>query len=511
MHIKALILNNKYSDSMSLMALSTKVNQLPYVTQAMIGMGTDLNKQVIAEVGLSTPEIEAATSHDQIIVVQTETEAEADLAIEQVEVLRAEGLAAASSSDTHYRAARQVYENEPDVTLTLISVPGEYATAEAMAALEHGRNVMIFSDNVSIEDEIVIKQRAHELGLLVMGPDCGTAIINGTGLAFANVVRPGPIGIVAASGTGSQELSVQIDALGSGISQLVGVGGRDLSEAVGGIMMLDSIEMLSGDPDTAVLVLLSKPPTPSVAKKVLEAAGGVGKPVVACFIGADAPKSLPANVTFVKNTRDAAVTAVRLATGADIVIDREPYDIDFQAIRAAAVPGQKYIRGLFCGGTVCDEVYHVLKQEYPDTTYSNLAKDPAFQVPKGHLPEGHLLIDLGADEYTRGRPHPMIDPTLRNAEIHKQAADPGTAVIVLDFELGFGSAADPVGAASSAITEARAIAESAGRPLEFVAYVLGTDNDPQNRSQQVAALRDLGVHPVSNVIDLATVSLQMIR
>lgn len=509
MHVKSVVMPNKYSDSMSLMALSTKVNNLPQVASAMIGMGTDLNKQVIEEVGLATPETEAATPRDQIIVVQCETEADCDAAIEQVEVLRSQGVAAPAESS--YRTSRQAYEQESNTSLAIISVPGQYAADEARTALTAGKNVLIFSDNVSVADELDLKRQAHDAGLLVMGPDCGTAIINGVGLCFANAVSRGPIGVAAASGTGSQELSVRIDALGSGVSQLVGVGGRDLSEAIGGIMMLDAMRMLDEDPQTSVVVLLSKPPATVVAERVLAAAGELSKPVVVCFIGADEPVGAPANITFAATSRDAARAAVALATGTAKATVVPSYDLDTTAIRAGWQDGQSDLRGLFCGGTVCDEVFHVVRAQFPDRTRSNVAKEPAFQLEPGTEPAGHVLIDLGADEYTQGRPHPMIDPTIRNAEIVKAAHDSATAVILLDVELGFGSHPDPAGAVVPAISQARKIAADAGRPLEIVAYVLGTDRDVQNKSAQVAKLTDLGVRVVDDVIELATLSLELTR
>lgn len=509
MHVKAVVMRNKYSDSMSLMALSTKVNELPYVASAMVGMGTELNKQVISEVGLSTPEIETATPRDQIIVVQCESEADCELAIEQVEVLRAQR--PATAEDSSYRTSRQAYAKESTASLAIISVPGEYAADEARAALSAGVNVLVFSDNVSIEDELDLKSRAHEAGLLVMGPDCGTAIINGTGLCFANAVSRGPVGVVAASGTGSQELSVRVDALGSGISQLIGVGGRDLSEDIGGLMMLDGMRMLDEDPDTHVIVLLSKPPAPSVAERVLASAAELSTPVVVCFIGSGAPHDAPSGLTFAGTTRDAALAAVRLATGDDTISLHTPPAIDTAAIRSGWSEGQSVLRGLFCGGTVCDEVFHVVKAEYPDRTRSNVAKDLALQPGGDTGTHDHVLVDLGADEYTQGRPHPMIDPTIRNTEIVRAASDPTTAVIIIDVELGYGSHPDPAGAVAPAIVEARKIAADAGRPLEIVGYVLGTDRDVQNKTAQVATLTDLGVRVVDTTIDLATQSLEMIR
>ncbi len=432
-----------------------------------------------------------------------------DLALTQVEELRAQGVTAPAESS--YRSSRQAYADEQDASLAIISVPGAYAAEEARLAIAAGRNVLIFSDNVSVEDEVDIKTRAHEAGLLVMGPDCGTAIINGTALCFANAVNRGPVGVVAASGTGSQEVSVRVDALGSGISQLVGVGGRDLSEAVGGIMMLDALAMLDSDPDTSVILLLSKPPADTVAAKVLAAAGRASKPVVVCFIGAPAPAEVGSNITFAANTRDAALAAVRLASGDQVAQQPSTHRHELDAVRTGWLPGQSDIRGLFCGGTVCDEVYQAIAAVEPETTWSNVAKDPARRPSSDGRQGGNVLLDLGDDDYTQGRPHPMIDPTLRNSEIVKHASDPATAVIVIDVELGYGSHPDPAGAVLPAVTEARKIAADAGRPLEIVGYVLGTDRDPQGKDGQEALLTSAGVRLVDNVVELADVSLQMLR
>ncbi|MDO5746050.1 MAG: hypothetical protein Q4P66_00065, partial [Actinomycetaceae bacterium] len=350
---------------------------------------------------------------------------------------------------------------------------------------------------------------AHEHDLLLMGPDCGTAIINGVGLCFANDVTQGSIGIVGASGTGSQELSVQIDALGAGISQLIGVGGRDLSERIGGRMMLDGMAMLAEDPETEVIVLLSKQPHESVANTVLERAGQLGKPVVVCFIGADKPNNLPDNVTFVDNTFAAAATAVK-----SVCPQANPrpavYELDYQKIKDGFSSTQTAIRGLFCGGTVCDEVFHVIKKA-DNNTFSNNAKDCEHKFTFGDTQKGNCLIDLGADEYTQGRPHPMIDPTIRNGEILAVAQDPAAAVLLLDFELGFGSHEDPVGAALETVIQAQEDAAQAGRQLTVVAYVLGTDNDVQGKKEQVSKLTEAGVIVVESAIDLASVALEIVK
>ena len=505
MPVQTKILKGVYSDSMSLMALSTKVNKLPGVQTAMIGMGTAMNKAVIDDVGLMTPEIEAASTGDMIYAVECATEEQCTEVLAKIDELRT-AVVADQDQKTAYRSVDKAIEGS-DSNLVIISVPGEYAAAEARKALDKDKNVMMFSDNVTIEDELALKQLAHEKGLLVMGPDCGTAIINNVGLCFANAVNDGSVGVVAASGTGAQELSVQVDALGGGISQLIGVGGRDLSEDIGGIMMIDGLNMLAQDDQTKVIVLVSKPPAAAVANKVLAVAKGIDKPVVVCFIGDDSNES-NANLHFTNNTLEAAKKAVQ-AAGLSVDTDAKNYDFDYDKIKASFAQSQKFIRGIFCGGTICDEVFYILKAA-TDNVVSNVAKKDKDQLPIGATSHDNTLIDMGSDEFTSGRPHPMIDPTARNARLLKEAQDPETAVLLLDFVLGYGSNDDPVGAAADSIKQAYANAKNEQRSLQIVAYVLGTDRDPQGKKSQISQLRDLGVHVVDSVVDMGSVALKMI-
>jgi succinyl-CoA synthetase alpha subunit len=343
----------------------------------------------------------------------------------------------------------------PESNLALVSVPGEYAAAEAAKALARGLHVMLFSDNVAVDDEVALKRDASARGLLVMGPDCGTAIIDGVPLAFANVVRRGPIGCVAASGTGLQQVTTLVDRLGLGVSQAIGTGGRDLSEAVGGITMLDGLKLLAADRDTRVIVLISKPPAPAVAERVIAAAARAPKPVVVNFIGAT-PAARGKNLHFARTLEDAARAAVALARG------RKP-------AKGAPMPRSAETRrrvcGLFSGGTFCYEAELILGAD------------------------GHELIDLGDDQYTRGRPHPMIDHRLRNDRIVAAAKDPGVAVILLDIVLGYGAHPDPAAEMASALRAAR----KANRRVAFVGSVCGTQADPQGLARQEAALRKEGV------------------
>jgi FdrA protein len=340
---------------------------------------------------------------------------------------------------------------------------------------------------------VALKQLAHDRGLLLMGPDCGTAILGRAGLCFANAVRSGSIGIVAASGTGSQEVSVRVHALGGGISQLIGTGGRDLSEAVGGLMMIDGMRALARDPGTEVIVLVSKPPAKAVEARVLAEIRGCGKPVVVCFLGGSEAAVQEAGGHFAGTTSAAAVRAATLAGLAPAQDDPAAVDIALvQEVRERLAPGQRWIRALMCGGTLCDEMMLLVGDSTPEV-YSNIAKKPEHRLADATTSRAHTFIDFGDDEFTRGRPHPMIDPSLRIERLLREARDPAVAVILLDFILGYGAHEDPAGATIPAITEAKAIAARAGRHLEIVGYVLGTDEDRPSLAEQRRKLRAAGV------------------
>lgn len=509
MPVQAKILAGVYSDSMTLMTLSTQVNKLPGVQKAMIGMGTAMNKAVISDVGLMTPEVEAASTGDMIYTVECATKEICAEVLIKIDELRTAAISG-QAQQTSYRSLDKAVK-DTDSSLVIISVPGEYAAAEAQKALDKDKNVMIFSDNITVEDELALKQFAHKKGLLVMGPDCGTAIINNVGLCFANAVNSGLIGVVAASGTGAQELSVQVDTLGGGISQLIGVGGRDLSEDIGGIMMIDGLNMLAQDHQTKVIVLVSKPPAASIANKVLEVAKNIDKPVVICFIGNDETEN-DTNLHFANNTLEAAKKAVQ-AAGIAVNNDSKSYDFDYENIRSSFSKSQKFIRGVFCGGTICDEVFYVLKNSTEHLTgkaVSNVAKKAKEQLAIGATSYDNALLDMGSDEFTSGRPHPMIDPTARNARLIKEARDSQTAVLLLDFVLGYGASDDPVGAAADSIKQAYSQAKKDQRSLQIIAYVLGTNRDPQDKRSQIKQLTDLGVHVVDSVVDMGNIALKML-
>ncbi len=486
----ASVIRNFYRDSVALMQLSSRLGQLPGIRQATAIMASEANRALLREAGLATHEVDAGPN-DLLIAIEADSEAALEAAMAEAcnaFDVKSDGLASPARRERP-RSLEMGLEAMPAANLALISTPGDYAAAEAMKALHLGLNVMLFSNNVALEDEIALKRYAGAHGLMVMGPDCGTAILGGIPLGFANVVRRGDIGLVSASGTGLQQVTCLIDQLGHGVSQAIGTGGRDLRTEVGGLTMHQGLDALAGHAGTRVIVLISKAPAPEVAVHVLESARKAGKPVVVNFLGAD-PKALAAsNLHAAKTLEDAAVTAVALAAG------RQPDDVGFAALSVDVPrpgPAQRYVRGLYSGGTFCSEAAMLLS-EHVAPVYSNTPIGGAEPLADVWRSRAHTLIDLGDDIFTRGRPHPMIDHRLRNERIAIEARDPQTAVLLLDVVLGYGSHRDPAAAMAPAVAAAIAQAAEAGRRLAVVGFVCGTEADPQDLKRQQAALTEAGM------------------
>lgn len=491
-------MKNHYRDSVALMQLSSQLRALDGVRQASAVMATANNLSLLVEAGLLN-EMPKPSPNDLLVVVETRDEASATTALDKAQAMLDKPVSTAKAGETREAEPRSLQMGQralPGANLALISTPGEYAAAEARKALQLGMHVMIFSDNVPIKDEIALKQYSREHDLLVMGPDCGTAIINGIPLGFADVVRRGDIGVVAAAGTGLQQVTCLIDRFGGGISQAIGTGSHDLSADVGGITMQQGIESLAADPKTKVIVLISKPPAPSVTERVLATAGRSGKPVVVDFIGAKARNFESKLIAGVGTLEDAAAAAVSIAKGKKASPASGRLPAKYARLVAPSAQQlkrqQKYVRGLFSGGTFCYETVLLLSEKV-GTVFSNTPLRPEGRLGDVWKSIGHSAIDFGDDLFTHGRPHPMIDFRLRNERILQEARDPETAVILLDVVLGYGAHPDPAGELVPAIKEARRIAHSAKRNLVFVGSVCGTDEDPQGLSRQEARLREVGV------------------
>ena len=462
-----------YYDSVVLMQLQRNLLKLPGVEDAGVVMATPANLELLADSDLLSAEVKGANPDDLLIVVRAAAADDAAAALDQVDALlkqrqsmavgtfRTRGLAAAAKS-------------LPAAQWVLISVPGRYAAKVADEALEFGKHVFLYSDNVTLEEEVKLKRKASQKNLLVMGPDCGTASINGIGLGFANRVRRGSIGLVAASGTGLQAVSAGIHNLGGGVSQAIGTGGRDLKAEVGASTMLQGLRYLAADVDTKVIVLISKPPDEETASNLLAAAHRAGKPVVVDFIGFAPPAAQIGSVYFAAGLDQAARLAVELAKLPAV-------------IKVAARSSQGYLRGLFSGGTLAYEVLSGL-QLFLSPLYSNLPVRPSQELANPLNSQGHTILDLGEDEFTVGRLHPMIDNDLRLRRMKQEAGDPDVGLILLDVVLGEGAHPDPASELAPAIAAHR----KARLDLEFVALVIGTDEDPQQIDEQIKQLTKAG-------------------
>jgi FdrA protein len=482
--VKAEIRSGVYYDSAFLMQLQRSLAGLPGVQDAGVVMGTDANKELLEHINLLSTEVQVAKPNDLVIVVRSETLAEAEAALGQVDTLLTQRK---THSDQEHlpQSLETAVGMLPEAEWVLVSVAGRYAAGVAREAMRLNKHVFLFSDNVSIEDEISLKQKAAEKGLLVMGPDCGTAIVRGIGLGFANKVRVGPIGMVAAAGTGLQQVSSRIHQLGSGMTYGLGTGGKDLSEKVGAVTFRLALEFLSRDPDTKVIVLVSKPPAPKVAEEVLAAARKAGKPVVVEFVGRPSPIEPVGNLHFARSLDDAAAIAVELANSLDTY--KAP-DLHLERFKA----GQCYFRGLFSGGTLAYEAQYIL-EDYLPRVWANAPLHKENKIANSLVSQTHTIIDLGEDEFTVGRLHPMMDNELRIRRLLEEAADPEVAVIMLDVVIGYGSHPDPASELAPAVTKAKALAAKEGRYLEVVAVVTGTDQDPQNLNNQIEQLKQVGV------------------
>ena len=478
-----------YLDSVVLMRIAREIQALDGVEVAGLMIGTPANLEILRDANVLAENGAASGPGDIVVAVRATSKAAADAALAHARhvIDKPPGASGAAQSWAPRTLRAAVAENTA-ANLALISVPGDFAIAEARKALALGLNVMIFSDNIALEDEVDLKREAQRLGLLVMGPDCGTAIIGGTALAFANVVPRGDIGIIGASGTGIQEISCLIAHAGAGISHAIGTGGRDLKSEVGGITTLMAIDMLDADLVTKHIVIVSKPPAAQVAAKVLERVGRSAKPFTICFLG-DGERAMPKNATATATLADAARSACERSR------PTSPLTADLKHRTGS-------VRGLFAGGTLAAEAQIVFRAQ--SLNVMSNAPVPGARPFALHA-SGHTMLDLGADEYTRGRPHPMIEPAVRDEALAEALTDKAVAVILLDCVLGFGGHMDPAGHLASRLRD---------RPQNgpvIIASVTGTDADPQNRTSQVAKLEAVGVIVATSNAAAATLAASIVR
>jgi len=502
--VKNLVKKNFFRDSLQLMRLSEEAKKFPRVLDAAVLMATDTNKEILQKLGLLTSEGEKALKDDMILAVKAEDESAADEALRKIEdMLMRAPAAAAPEAERIYYSVDSALDAMPDANFAVVSVPGEYAKDVVMDLLKRDIHVHIFSDHVPIEDEVEMKRYASERGLLVLGPGAGTSIINGKAIAFANVVRRGNVGVVAAAGTGLQEVSVLLDRVGLGVSQALGIGGNDVKKEVGGIMAIDCIRALEADRRTKLIMLVAKPPDREVMRKIAKViAEETRKPFVICFQSVrefKSPKKLARRVKAVRGLHAAVIQAVKLLKPKAVQKAHKRISMRPRELRALVMklakklkPGQKYIRALYTGGTLMYEAM-LIYRELIGNVYSNAPLSSKYKLSDPHKSVKHSVIDLGEEEFTAGRPHPMIDPTIRKLRLIEEARDPSVAVILMDFMLGYGSHKDPAGAMIDSIEQAMRIAEEDGRNLIILGHVCGTRRDPQSLVEQERKLKKIGV------------------
>lgn len=482
--LRTVVKKGSYHDSVVLMLLTNEISTIEGIKKVSIMMATPANKDIFKQSGLDTEELMESTANDMVVVADIDDDSLLDTIMENVdEFLKKQSTtSAATKGSESVKSWDRALEKMPDANLAVISIPGAYAALEADRALDQGLNVFMFSDNVTIEDEKALKEKAHEKGLTVMGPDCGTGIIQGVPIAFTNSVTPGSIGIIGASGTGIQELTTIIDRLGEGVKNAIGTGGRDLSTTVGGITMMDMIDAMEGDDSVKVLIVISKPPAQAVREKISDRLSICKKPVITLFLG-EKPEYHEENFYHTYTLDEAARLAVSLVRGQEV--PEATVDVDESEFFKAEE--NKTIKAYYSGGTLANEAAMLIKDAMD-------VKVPPEDI-EGYMLQldGNIVVDLGDDAYTQGKPHPMIDPAKRIECMQEAVDDPSTGVILLDIMLGYGSHADMAGALLPTIKELQAKAAAANRKVFFVATVCGTRRDYQGYDEAVNKLKDAGV------------------
>lgn len=507
-------------DSLRLMRLSEDAKNIPHALDVQIAMSTETNKMILKQLDLLTSEGEIAASDDITIAMRVDSEENLSAVLASIEgmITRQVDLTENSESCSTVDEALKI---QPDTKLAVVSVPGRYARDIAMTFLEKGIHVHLFSDHVPVGDEVELKEFASTRDLFVLGPGAGTSIINGKGIGFANAVRKGDVGIVAAAGTGLQEVSVLLDRIGIGVSHGLGVGGNDISEDVGGIMMLDCIKTLEADYYTKELIIISKAPNRFVRKKIIKwIQENTKKRFVICFLGTEHPGEeirSTERIEFGSTLHEAVTLAAKARDVTVISRANRMFNIPVESLMATGkrlkngqTPRQKHIRGLYSGGTLAHEALLILGDTV-GSVYSNSPLYEKYKLTNPHVGRGHTIVDMGDETFTASRAHPMIDPTLRKLRILEEARDPTVAVIMMDFILGYGCHPDPVGSSLNDIESAQAQAVSSGGRIAFLAHVCGTEQDPQPLSLQEEKLTKAGVEvfPTNAIMVLASAAVVM--
>lgn len=490
MNYELIIKSNSYYDSVTLMSLTKKALNIEGIENVLIAMGTVMNKNLASKMIENKEVFEKITENDLFILIVIKNESLKEDIINNIENLFNQK--DKDNKEIEYTDISQVVKEHEDVNLAIISIPGEYAFREAMKALKNNLHVMLFSDNMSIDEEIKLKEYAISKNLLLMGPDCGTSVINNIGLCFSNKIKKGNIGIVGASGTGIQEAIVQLSKKGLGISQAIGTGGRDLKKEVGGLMMLSGLEALNNDPQTEIIVLISKPPAKEVEKKIFEKLKTINKKKIIYFIDGEKIKNNSENMIFVNSLLEIAEVCSSIKLNKKITEDQIKYIENYKSYIK-----NKNIIGLYCGGTLCAESLALLR-EYVNNLRSNVAKKDSELLLDLENFDGNVLIDLGDDHFTKGKAHPMIDPSIRLIEIEKAVNKNNTGIIILDFEIGYGANENPVEETYNLIKKLQNKLKQENKKILFITYLCGTEEDYQGYEKNKKLLEEISLTVNSN-------------
>ncbi len=507
MEIFVKVEKNHYIDSLETLSETAVFNDQPGIETGYIGMATAAFLEVVQEIGLATPEVLSCSEADYVIVASAESREAFEAALQAVKKDSADLEGAEKKS---YPTIANAVAANPRANLCSIAVPGEYALEEVKKALNAGLHCVVFSNNVPLDQEREMKELAREKGLLCMGPDCGVANINGAALVLSSITNRGPFGICGASGTGIQHVAAILHEAGTGVTQTIGTGGNDLKEPVGGITMLMGIDALEADPDTKFFILISRKPADSVLNKLLDKLKTCRKPRVVFFMGCDRETIEATGSIWAENLDDCGQKALELVgLSYPLETDGELHAMALEAVRGMS-DEQKYIRGAYSGGTYMDEAMRAM---WPETggVWSNAPLYPEWKLTNVMKSQGHTCIDYGEEEFTLGRPHPAIDAGVRKPAILREAADPETAVICLDFILTPPGNMDPAGFVLEDVRKAQKIAAGRGGKIAFVASVLGTTADFQDIRQQQKELRDAGIFVCSTNYRAAKLAAEIIR
>lgn len=498
----------KYIDSLETLYASSVLMDQEGITAGFVGVGTAPFKDTVISSGLNTPDLDSATGNDLVIIADCSNKAAFDTAV--AAVLASFEVEASVQAEESFVSTKAAVQKHPEINLCSVSVPGEYAYGEVKKALNAGLHCVVFSNNVPLEQEREMKLLAREKGLLCMGPDCGVANINGAALVLSSINNRGPFGIVGASGTGIQHVAAILHEAGSGVSQTIGTGGNDCKDAVGGIMMLMGIDAMEADPETRYLALISRKPGDTVLPKLLERIKTCKKPVVALFMGCDRAQVEASGAIYASSLDDCAIQCLKLiGTHYPLATEDELVTLAAEEVKKYA-PEQKYLRGLYTGGTYMDEAANAMIPRI-GTIWSNCPIQPEWKLEDSYVSRENACVDYGEEEFTLGRPHPAIDPSIRKPAILREAMDPEVAVILLDFILTPPGHMDPTGFVIDDIKMAQQMAESEGRHITFIASVLGTTADFQDKNKQERQLRDAGVIVCQTNYRAAVLASEIIR